>query len=54
MNNEMLLEIHRILNDPGMTWKVRRALLIHKIGLPEEEAKLLVPEPTDEFHPGDY
>lgn len=46
----------KILNDPGMTWKVRRALLIHKIGLSAEDAKLLVPEPPEgmEWHPGDY
>jgi hypothetical protein len=53
---ELLIEVTRILNEPGMTWKVRRGLLRHKLGLPENVIKQLVPSPPDgmDFHPGDY
>lgn len=54
MTEDLQLEIAKILNEPGMTWKVRRALLIHKLGLSEETARELVPEPVGEFHPSDY
>jgi hypothetical protein len=48
-------EILRILNDPGMTWKVRRALLRAK-GLPEKQIEILIPEPPQgmDWHPSDY
>lgn len=50
----MLLEITRIINEVGTTWKVKQALL-RQLGLPEDEIKMLVPPPPDglDFWPGD-
>lgn len=52
--DEDLQEITRIVNEPGMTWKVRRALLRAK-GVAEETIIDLVPEPPEgmDWHPGD-
>lgn len=36
--------ILRVMNEPGMTWKVRRALLREKFKVPEDLIKQLVPE----------
>lgn len=51
MNEEIL----RIVNEPGMTYKVRRALLRAK-GLTDVEIDALVPEPPNglDWHPSDY
>ena len=49
MSKLLSLEVLKILNDVGITWKVRRALLIHKVGLSEEQAKELVPEPKHKY-----
>jgi hypothetical protein len=48
-------EILRIVNEPGMTWKVRRALLQAK-GLSQVEIEILIPEPPQgmDWHPSDY
>ena len=40
------LEIHKILNDPGTTWKIRRALL-RAIGIDEKSIQELVPKDPD-------
>ena len=50
-----LEQVLRIVNEPGMTWKVRRALL-RQLSLDEETIKQLVPEPPEgmDFWPGDY
>ena len=45
-----MFEILKIVNDPGMTWKVRRALLREKFQLAEDVIQKLVPEDA----PGDY
>lgn len=51
MNEEIL----RIVNEPGMTYKVRRALLRAK-GLTDAEIDALVPVPPNglDWHPSDY
>jgi hypothetical protein len=51
-----MFELMRILNEPFTSWKVRRALLVHKLGMSQEMAKKYVPDPPKEmdFHPGDY
>jgi hypothetical protein len=51
----MDVEIIKIINDPGMTWKVRRALL-RAGGVLEEQIIILVPEPPEgmDWHPSDY
>lgn len=46
---KLLAEITRIVNEPGMTWKNRRALLWH-IGVSDELARELVKEDD----PADY
>jgi len=52
---EFVVEVMDILNEPGMTWKVRRALLRAK-GLDDKMINLLVPEPPKgmDWHPSDY
>jgi hypothetical protein len=52
---EYVLEIMQIINDPGMTWKVRRALLRAK-GLTDEQVEILIPEPPEgmDWSPSDY
>jgi hypothetical protein len=49
-------EFWEIVNAPGMTWKVRRALLREKFDLSEPMLDALVPPPADgrDFHPADY
>lgn len=50
-----LMEVVRIMNDPGMTWKVRRALL-REMKISEDVIVELIPEPPEgmALHPGDY
>lgn len=54
-DDEDLLEITRIVNEPGMTWKVRQALL-RNLGLGEEYINELVPPPPEgmDYWPSDY
>lgn len=54
-NAATMLEAMRIVNEPGMGWKTRQALLRH-LGLSDEEVVALVPPPPEgkDFHPGDY
>ena len=55
MTPPKLSEILKIVNEPGMTWKVRRALLRAK-GLSDADIEALVPAPPKDmpWHPGDY
>jgi hypothetical protein len=49
LEEDPMWEVLRIVNEPGMTWKVRRALLRDKCKLTEDVIIKLVPEdaPTD-------
>lgn len=53
---EINSEILEVVNAPGMSWKVRRALLKEKYKLSEELIDFLVPRPPEgmDFHPEDY
>ena len=48
INPPTLSQVHKILNEVGTTWKVRRALL-REIGVKENLIKELVPEPQEGF-----
>lgn len=43
--DNVFLEFTKILNDPSLTWKVKRAVLREKFKLDEETIRELVPEP---------
>ena len=50
------MELSEIINTPGTTWKIRRAVIKKKYGLPDDVIENLVPEPSEgmELHPSDY
>jgi hypothetical protein len=50
------LELCKILNEAGLTWRVKRALLKAKFNLDDEDVDKLIPNPPKgfEFPPEDY
>lgn len=54
-SENILMKITEIINEPGITWKVRQALL-RSLDIQESLIFQLVPEPSDglDHHPSDY
>lgn len=48
MSQAAFLEILQVINDPTITWKVKRNLLRDRFELPQESIEQLIPRPEPE------
>lgn len=47
MTEKQMFEATRIMNDPLIGWKVKRALLVHLVGLSDELVNDICPKPKE-------